>query len=205
MITPIDLTEQERQYLLRVAANAIRFQLARSAGGSRSVVCVFDEKTASLAARAGVFVTLERDDRLLGCIGSLEPTDSLVMAVHRHAIAAAFADPRLPDVTYDDFVEMSIKVSVLSELEPVDASSRDELAGALRPGVDGVLVTAGRRRATLLPAVWEKVHDVDEFLDALWAKAALAPGSWPDGVSVQRYETDEFADYGPRAAVVRER
>jgi AmmeMemoRadiSam system protein A len=147
------------------------------------------------------FVTLERGDQLLGCIGTLVAAEPLVVDVARHALAAAFADPRLPPVTRDDFAEMSVKVSVLTTPEPVPAASFDELVAAVRPGVDGLLVEARRHRATLLPSVWDHVADTDQFLGVLWQKAGLARGAWPAGVAVSAYTTEEFGDPGPRPAV----
>ena len=147
------------------------------------------------------FVTLERDDQLLGCIGSLVAVEPLVVDVARHALAAAFADPRLPPVTRDDFEEMSIKVSVLTTPEGVAATTFDELVAAVRPGVDGLLVEARRHRATLLPSVWSHVADTEHFLRVLWQKAGLARGAWPADVEVSRYTTEEFGDPGPRSLV----
>ncbi len=152
-----------------------------------------------LRAPAATFVTLERDGDLLGCIGTMEPVRPLVVDVAYNAVAAAFTDPRVPPITNDDFVQMSIKVSVLSDREPLNPANYDELVDAVRPGVDGLLLEAGPHRATLLPSVWPKVRDVDEFLTVVWQKAGLAPGTWPRGTRVSRYTTDEFCDPGPRS------
>ena len=122
----------------------------------------------------------------------------MAVGIAQHALGAAFADPRLPAVTVDDYAEMSVKISVLSILEPTAVESFDELAAAVRPGVDGLLVTAGSRRGTLLPSVWEDLPDPAQFLDALWVKAGLSRRSWPTGLAVARYETEEFGDLGPR-------
>jgi AmmeMemoRadiSam system protein A len=184
--------------LLDVAEEAIRGGLVDGVPRLPGTEVLADPLLASPAAS---FVTLERGEDLLGCIGSLEPTHPLVTGVARHALGAAFADPRLPPVTGNDFVEMSIKVSVLSHLEDLRATSREQLRRDVRPGVDGLVVEAGYRRATLLPAVWYRIPDTEEFLDVLWNKAGLPARAWPPDLSVQRYTTDEFADPGPRVPV----
>jgi AmmeMemoRadiSam system protein A len=146
------------------------------------------------------FVTLERGDELLGCVGTLEATMPLALDVAQHALAAAFDDPRVPPITRDDYEKMSVKVSVLSPSTRVQATSYEELRAAIRPGIDGVTVEPdAHRRATLLPSVWGKVHDTNEFLDALWAKAGLRPRAWAPGIRVSRYTTVETVDPGPRA------
>src|SRR6516164_4266172 len=73
------------------------------------------------------FVTLERDIRLLGCVGALEPRAPLAIDVAEHARAAAFDDPRVPPITSEDFEYMSVKVSVLSPSSPIPVRSTNEL------------------------------------------------------------------------------
>ena len=154
-----------------------------------------------LGAPGAAFVTLEREGRLLGCVGGLEPVRPLVAAVARGAYAAAFEDPRLPAVDHDDFCAMSVKVSVLSELEPLPADGFTDLVERVRAAVDGLVVAAGRHRATLLPSVWHQLAHPADFVAALWQKAGLAHGAWPEGIRILRYTTDEFADPGPRAPI----
>ncbi|MCC7075550.1 MAG: AmmeMemoRadiSam system protein B [Acidimicrobiia bacterium] len=144
------------------------------------------------------FVTLERAGRLLGCTGSMVPSRPLIEDVAIHAVTSAFADPRLPAITRADWHEMCVKISVLGPLERLDVDSTEDLARAIRPGVDGLLVEGGGRRATFLPSVWEKVDGADEFLELLWRKAGLHEASWPHDMVVERYTTVEFTDTGPR-------
>jgi uncharacterized protein len=156
----------------------------------------------TLREPAATFVTLEREDRLLGCVGTLRARQALALDVAEHALAAAFDDPRVPPVTRLDFPEMTVKVSVLSRSMPIDGCSFAELRDRVRPGVDGLTVETGKKyRATLLPSVWSRVRDCDEFLDALWTKAGLRPHAWPPGMQVSRYTTVEECDTGPRPAL----
>jgi AMMECR1 domain-containing protein len=96
---------------------------------------------------------------------------------------------------------MSIKISVLSPLSPMRARSWRDVHRAVRPGSDGLLVEAGRHRATLLPSVWARLPDPAQFLDVLWHKAGLRPRDWLPGTRVCRYTTEELADPGPRRLV----
>jgi AmmeMemoRadiSam system protein A len=152
-----------------------------------------------LRAAGATFVTLERGDALLGCIGTLDPVRPLICDVAHNARAAAFSDPRLPAIGPDDYAVMAIEVSVLSALEPLGARSIDELRDELRPGVDGIVLDAPRGRATFLPAVWRHFgDDVDGFLAALWRKASQPPATWPDGARCSRYTAEQVVDPGPR-------
>ena len=197
MTTTVLLSDTDRRVLLDVAADVIGDAIARR-DPRLAHPSDFD---GPLTEPGASFVTLERGDQLLGCIGAIVAVEPLVVDVARHALAAAFADPRLPPVTRNDFEEMSIKVSVLSRPEPVAVAMFDELVEAVRPGVDGLLVEAGRHRATLLPSVWRHVADAEHFLGVLWQKAGLAPRAWAADVTVSRYRTDEFGDPGPRSLV----
>jgi hypothetical protein len=146
----------------------------------------------ALREPCGVFVTLEVAGRLNGCIGTIEAVEPLGVAVPRMAWAAAFADPRLPELTADDYQSLDIKLSLMDPLEPLPASSEAELAGALRPGVDGLLIRAGSAQGTFLPAVWDKVPDPLVFLRRLEAKAGLRPGRWPADLRAWRYTATEY-------------
>jgi AmmeMemoRadiSam system protein A len=185
----------QRRGLLDIGETAIRIALRER---RRWVPEEHDVGAALWAAGASFVTLLDVDDRLLGCIGALEPRHPLAVDVAQHAVAAAFEDPRMPALTADEFERMTIEVSILSPLEEISPRSLEELASMLEPGVDGVLVEASAQRATFLPAVWAKVASIDEFLGHLWEKARFAPGAWPTGTRAWRYTTECFDAAGPR-------
>lgn len=196
VVTAFALDEHHRDTLLAVAVDTVGRALV---DGARVLPDAGDDP--ALAQAAATFVTLERGAALLGCIGTLEATEPLVVNVARNAWNAAFADPRLPSVTDDDYAVMNVKVSVLSPLSPVKARSWRDVHRMVKPGVDGILVEAPGHRATLLPSVWEKLPDAAEFLDVLWHKAGLRPRDWLPGTKVRRYTTEELSREDPRAGV----
>jgi uncharacterized protein len=189
------LTAADREDLLTIAQDTIGHALAT---GVRRLPDPSDLPP-RLLQQGATFVTLRRDGMLLGCIGALEPYQPVGVDVAEHALAAAFDDPRVPPIESEDFVAMTIEVSVLGTLQQLAVHDHQELAEALRVGKDGLLVVAPGHRATFLPSVWESVGDVDEFLAMLWRKAGLWPREWPKGIRVFNYEVDEFAADGPRA------
>jgi len=194
-VTAYPLDDEHRRALLAIAAESIGHALLRGDGQAEIPEPSGDLE---LDQAAATFVTLERGEALLGCIGTLEATEPLAASVARNACKAAFADPRLPAVTVADFEVMAIKVSVLSRLTPMRAHSWRDVARNLRVGTDGVLVECGRHRATLLPSVWPKVDGSGQFVDILWHKAGLRPRDWLPRTRVWKYSTEEFADLGPR-------
>src|SRR5439155_27348724 len=70
-----------------------------------------------LTAPGASFVTLERNGRLRGCIGTISARGPLYLDVVHNAVLA-MADPRLPRVTAADWPELDVKVSVLATPEP---------------------------------------------------------------------------------------
>ena len=190
------MNDDALRQLPRIALDAVAHTLRTG----RRVVPDVATLPHELAKQGASFVTLEREGNLLGCIGALEPTQALGVDVARHGLGAAFDDPRLPPCTVDDYVAMQCKVSVLSPLEPREVASREDLASILRPGVDGLVIEAGRNRATFLPSVWRMVADTNQFLEALWDKANLPRDAWPLELRVATYTTTDVSDPGPRAA-----
>ena len=93
---------------------------------------------------------------------------------------------------------MSIKISVLSDLEPITVGSYDETVGAVRAGIDGLVLTAGPHRATLLPSVWPKVRTRPSSPKSSGARPDSRPATGPAGHECSRYTTEEFRDPGPR-------
>ncbi len=140
------------------------------------------------------FVTLRSaSGDLLGCIGSLSARQPLIADVAEHAFDAAFRDPRFPPMSRDRARGMVIDISVLSPTRPFPCAGYDDLLHRVPVG-SGVVVEAGRRRATFLPAVWEQLPEPRAFLSALWRKAGLSPGEWPAGTAIEVYDSEEFAE-----------
>jgi AmmeMemoRadiSam system protein A len=154
----------------------------------------------ALTAPGASFVTLEAAGRLRGCIGTIEAARPLYLDVIRNA-QRAMRDPRMPPVVAEEWPQLDIKVAVLTQGGPLPAGSREEFLAALRPGVDGVLVTDGQRRATFLPAVWAKLPELERFVAGLLVKGGWPADGWPAGLVASRYTTVEYRDPAPRPAL----
>ncbi len=126
-----------------------------------------------LERSAATFVTLTRDGKLRGCIGSVVAYRSLRKDVVGNARAAALSDSRFTPVTARELPTVRIEVSVLSPPAPVSFASREALEAGLHPGVDGLIVSAEGRRAVFLPQVWEVLPKPADFLDQLLAKGHI--------------------------------
>lgn len=140
----------------------------------------------------GTFVTLQKGGELRGCIGALEAFQPLIKDVAEHAWAAAFQDPRFPQLETFELDDLDIHISVLSPSEPMEFSSEEDLLEQIRPGEDGLIMQDGSRQGTFLPSVWEQLPDKRQFLDHLKVKAGLSPRHWSDSLKMWRYTTESF-------------
>jgi len=184
----IELSERQQGQLLGIARQAIHNHLAGLAPPEP------DKPAQPLRARVGTFVTLTRGAALRGCIGTLQGTLPLHLAVADAARSAACHDPRFPALQAHELAGIEIEIAVLSPLQPLPAASRELLLGSLRPGIDGLLLEDRGRRSTFLPKVWEQLPDPEEFLAQLLAKAGLPPGHWSGTLQLQRYQALSFRD-----------
>ncbi|MDT8384974.1 MAG: AmmeMemoRadiSam system protein A [Gammaproteobacteria bacterium] len=185
---PTGLCEEEHILLHQVARKAVEQGLRQ--GGHLVVDTPYYPRP--LREPGASFVTLKQHGELRGCIGSLEARRPLVEDVAYNAYAAAFADPRFPPLTEQDFSEVDIQLSVLSRAEPIQFDGEADLLRQLRPGIDGLILEDGRHRGTFLPAVWESLPQPAAFLQHLKMKAGLPADYWSDTLKVSRYTTESF-------------
>jgi AmmeMemoRadiSam system protein A len=136
----------------------------------------------------GVFVTLTEGGALRGCIGNLEPDRPLRNAVVMAALGAALDDPRFVPVSAAELPLIRIDISVLGA--PVLLADPQ----AFQPGVDGVIVERGGRRALLLPEVaTEFSWGAPEMFEAVSRKAGLPADAWRDRETTLRtFRTTRF-------------
>ena len=183
------LTLAEKHTLLQLARQALE------SGVQGSSLPPVDEAslTPALRAEGASFVTLTVGGNLRGCIGALEPYQPLAEDVREHAVAAALQDYRFHPVQREELPRIEIEVSRLTIPVPLVYKDAADLLSKLHPGVDGVILRDGFRRATFLPQVWEKIPDPSEFLENLCYKMGAAPDTWRrKKLEVLIYHVEEF-------------
>jgi uncharacterized protein len=148
----------------------------------------------TLRRPGATFVTLFCGGELRGCIGSLRATRAVGVDVRENAIAAAFHDPRFSPLTVSEFEATSVEISLLSPAEGVRFDTEEEFCSKLRPGIDGVTLELGDRRATFLPQVWEALPDPRAFLAALKDKARLPVDFWSPRLNVSLYQVTKWKE-----------
>lgn len=175
--------------LLALAGRSIDHGLAK--GGPLTVDPA--EHAAELRRTGAAFVTLKRDGRLRGCIGSPQAHRPLVLDVADNAFRAAFKDPRFKPLTPAERSGLALSLSVLSPATPMRFSGEADLLSQLRPHIDGLIIADNGRRALFLPSVWEQISDAHIFLSQLKAKAGLARDHFSPTFQAMRFIAVEIA------------
>lgn len=159
----------------REEAGRTLISMARAAIGAKLVGSEAPKADGApwLIQPGATFVTLTREGRLRGCIGSLAPQRPLGADVIANAEAAAFRDPRFPAMTQDEWPGTQTEVSLLSPAKSIRFSDEADLLEKIVAGEDGLILEAGGRRGTFLPQVWESLPDKVQFLTQLKLKAGL--------------------------------
>jgi AmmeMemoRadiSam system protein A len=177
-------SEADRALLLKIGREAIAAHL-----NPETQFAISNFQFAILHVQAGAFVTIHKRGDLRGCIGHVEPTETLGVIVPRCAVAAATTDPRFQAVTLDELDEIDLEISVLGPLIPI-AGPPDVLVGR-----DGLVVEKGWHRGLLLPQVApEWGWDAETFLAQTCQKAGLPRDGWQHGAKIWRFEAEVFGE-----------
>ena len=178
------ISEQSQKLLLSLARDVIQ---EKCNGGHYKAK---RPDVPELGDPAAVFVTLHKQGRLRGCIGTIQARSPLYDAVVEYAELAAFDDPRFQPVTSDELKDIKIEISVLSPMRKI-ASPKEII-----PGKHGVVVSKGHRRGLFLPQVWEQLPGMEQFMGYLCAeKAGLPFDAWKgDDVELMVFTVHAFEE-----------
>ncbi|HAX61131.1 MAG TPA: TIGR00296 family protein, partial [Elusimicrobia bacterium] len=166
------LKKESQKELLKIARQSIESYL------TDGKIPKFTTTNSELLNDGAVFVTLEKNHYLRGCIGTTEARMPIYEAVTQLAIAAAVEDHRFPPVTKNELKDLKIEISVLSPLKKISAATE------IIEGKHGVVVKKGARSGLFLPQVWEhpELSKKEAFLSELCRqKAGLEPDAWKKG------------------------
>lgn len=153
------ISDKSGQYLVKLAGNAIRQYLETGEKIKKS-----EDYPIELDEKLGVFVTLNKNSNLRGCIGYAEPIMSAIEATIDVAIAAAVNDPRFPQVSLDELETLDLEVTVLTKPELIPVAHYNQYFDEIEIGRDGLIIQKGYSRGLLLPQVaTENRFSVEDF------------------------------------------
>ncbi len=181
------LSSQEKALLLKLARGMLEAYIITGKNATPEDLGI--EITPAMRRTMGVFVTLNMNGQLRGCIGEIFPRRPLYEAVMERAIDAGVNDPRFRTVTEKELPMLEYEISVLTPPMPV-SSYRDIVLGK-----HGMVIQKNGHSAVFLPQVAPEQHwTLEETLTHLSLKAGLAADAWKEGASWTVFEAIVFND-----------
>lgn len=132
-----------------------------------------------LKEKAGVFVSLKKEGRLRGCIGTILPTTSCIAdEIIQNAVSAGLHDQRFDPVEEEELPWLVYDVDVLGNCEPIKSMKELDVKRY------GVIVTHKGRRGLLLPNL-EGVDTPEKQVSIALNKANI---SEKEAYTMERFE-----------------
>ena len=186
----MNLDSDQRGLLLQIVRNSLESGLRHG----RAAFPDAGSLPEGLRQPGACFVTLHKQGRLRGCIGSLEASEPLAHAVAGSAFAAGFQDPRFPPLTAGELMLLDLEISILSPMQDLLVDSEKDLLERLRPGIDGLLLEEGRRHAVYLPSVWAQLPQPAQFVEQLKLKGGWPADYWSENMRVRCFQTETIKE-----------
>ena len=165
------INKEDKTSLLKLARDSISTYFSKKEIDSKKVK-KFSEKQ-------GVFVTLEKNGQLRGCIGFPEPCLPLYEAIIESARSAAFSDPRFMPVREQELNEIEVEISVLTVPELINVKKPEEYLKKINIGKDGLIIRSSFGSGLLLPQVFTDYNcNAEQALQMLCQKAGLPLDAW---------------------------
>jgi AmmeMemoRadiSam system protein A len=177
------LSKASQVYLLELSRKTIQEFLQFGRKPSEAPV------QAELWEKRGLFVTLESQGHLRGCIGYVAPLFPLYKAVINCSVSAATNDPRFQPLSLEELGEIEIEISVLSSAKIVKDIEQ------IQVGAHGLMISHKGSRGLLLPQVavehgWER----EEFLNETCRKAGLPLDAWKKDAIIESFTALVFRE-----------
>lgn len=170
------ISDRAGEYLVKIAKESIKHFLKTGMQLEKPT-----DYPIELDEELGVFVTLNKNNKLRGCIGYAEPIKPAIDAAMEMALAAALDDPRFPQVSESEFEDLDFEVTVLTKPEMIVVGHYNQYFDEIEIGRDGLIIQKGYARGLLLPQVAvENAFTKEDFLDHTCMKAGISADSWMD-------------------------
>lgn len=166
----------------------IRVKLAKNALETFVKNRVILDENAAIAAllseKASCFVTIYKNNRLRGCIGTISPMQkNLALEIIHNAIASGTEDPRFMSVQITELEQLVYSVDVLKAPEKISSINELDIKKY------GVIVRGKYGRTGLLLPNLEGVDSIEEQVEIAKEKAGLRMG---DFYTLERFEVIRY-------------
>ena len=190
----IELTDEDKRFLLRAARTVLENQLAGGKEITRGHWKDVPPNVASQGRKAQLYVTLIADGRRRGCVswpdGDL--LDRTIAATKRAAADRRFGGA----LRKDELPAARIDIALLLEPEVVTVRDLILLGQDIEIGVHAFSLERGSKKALFKSAVpVERGHDLKKSLELLGIEAGLGPQAYRQRTTqIRKYVTVHFAE-----------
>lgn len=147
-------------------------------------------KYPSLLEKRASFITINKNNQLRGCIGSIIPTKPLIDDIMQNAKSSAFRDSRFEILRLSELKDISISISLLTIPKELLYDDINDLKSKIKIGTHGVILKLGNHQSTFLPSVWEQLPTFDMFFSHLCQKAGCESDCLNLKPDIYIYETE---------------
>ncbi|NKB56594.1 MAG: AmmeMemoRadiSam system protein B [Alphaproteobacteria bacterium] len=177
------LLDKNRAEIFRVARSSIRYGLTKGKAPAVDVKSFAKD----LQPHRATFITLKKNSRLRGCIGTVTAHRPFVEDIVENAYAAAFRDHRFAPLQADEADATTVSISLLGKPDAMTFTDEADFIAQLRPGADGLIIRDGDKRSVFLPQVWTDLPQPETFLTHLKRKAGMADDHWTPTFEAWRF------------------
>jgi len=118
--------------------------------------------------KKGIFVTINKNNELRGCIGTLELDKPIYETLGKYTLLSAYQDSRFGPIKEDEYPFLTIEISLLDNKREV---SSQEYFDNFKAGEDGIEINlVDGRSAFFLPSVSEEIPNKIKLLEMLCEK-----------------------------------
>lgn len=194
------MSDEDGQILVRTARLAVTEYLKKG-----KKIQLTDDVKSKFSYKSGVFVTLNKEENLRGCIGFPTPDRILHQSLVDAAIASSTEDPRFPPVTHQELNEITFEVTTLTPPVEIKVNNPSEYPKMIKIGRDGLIIKWEFGAGLLLPQVpVEYGWDEEEFLSHACEKAGAPTNYWKrKSTMVLKFEGIVFRETKPNGEIKR--
>jgi len=147
-----------------------------------------------LLQNAATFVTIRINGKIRGRSGAFVAERPLIDDVIYNAKRAAFEDPVFSPLTTSEYLRSHIEVSVLTKPIAAPYVQSDDLKQKIRPGIDGIFLSANDHHSVMLPKEWKAFSNFDDCFAHLGKKAGLGVHPLKQHPEIFAFQTETVAD-----------
>lgn len=158
-----------------------------------------------LNEKYGIFVTIEKNGKLRGCIGTFDLTSNLGRTIADKTLDSAFNDSRFKPIEKNELDELTYKVNFLSKSEIIyndsdktDIQIYNLIKNDIIVGVHGITIYFKNSSATFLASVLTDDFKITNFTLDDWNTISSSLRKKANGIGniikIERYKCQEFSE-----------